>query len=70
MKKILIIGSVCFFAACGSNSTDTTPSDSASAAPMDTSNAVSPALPDTAKMMQDTNHVTGDTSSGKDSLSH
>ena len=70
MKKLLVIGSICFLAACGSNSTDTTPSDSASAAPPDTSNAINPPLPDTAKMMQDTNHVTGDTTSGKDSMSH
>lgn len=70
MKKLFVILSVTLLAACGSNSTDTTPSDSASAAPHDTTNAITPPMPDTAKLMNDTNHVMGDTSSGKDSMSH
>lgn len=70
MKQFFTIAAICLLASCGSGSTDTTPSDSASAAPADTSNAINPPLPDTARMMQDTNHVTGDTSSGRDSMSH
>ncbi len=62
MKKLLFIIAISTFTACGSGTeTDTTPSDSASAAPPDTSNAVNPPLPDTARLMQDTNHITGDT---------
>ncbi len=64
MKKLFFIFTISLFAACGSGGNSGS-SDSASAAPPDTSNAVNPPMPDTAMIKRDTNHVMGDTSNVK-----
>ncbi|MDQ2752209.1 MAG: hypothetical protein M3R72_04210 [Bacteroidota bacterium] len=69
MKQFIAIAGIVLFSACGSNGGTTTPSDSASAAPHDTTNAVNIPLPDTSIIRKDSNHITGDkTDPRKDSL--
>ena len=63
MKQVLLVISIGLFAACGSGGNKSTTSDSMLAAPPDTSNAVTPHLPDTATLLKDRNHMMGDTSS-------
>lgn len=69
MKQFVVIAGIVLLAACGSNSGTTKPTDSASAAPHDTTNAVNPPVPDTSIIRKDSNHIMGDkTDPRKDSL--
>ena len=60
MKQFIAIAGIVLLAACGSGGSTTTPSDSASAAPHDTTNAVIPNVPDTSIIRKDSNHIMGD----------
>lgn len=60
MKQLIAIAGIVLLAACGSSGSTTTPSDSASAAPHDTTSAVNPHFPDTTIDRKDSNHILGD----------